>query len=124
MVSFLIDRLKLVAQKRSSLKCFLNFLWVSAARSLGLSTAAKYPFLLILEPTNLCNLHCPTCPTGSGRLKRKKGTMSFELFKKIIDEVGDYLFTIISYPDFVELAEKYLPRGIEETRRNRGDQLF
>ena len=24
---------------------------------------------LMIEPTNLCNLACPTCPTGTGKIK-------------------------------------------------------
>lgn len=49
------------------------------------------PYVLVLEPTNLCNLRCPGCPTGSGKNPIPKGQMTFGEFKKIIDEVGDYL---------------------------------
>jgi radical SAM protein with 4Fe4S-binding SPASM domain len=44
------------------------------------------PFSLMIEPTNSCNLRCPTCPTGSGKSKRPKRMMSFSEFKMIIDE--------------------------------------
>lgn len=45
-----------------------------------------FPPIIMIEPTNLCNLKCPLCPTGNGSLKREKGFMKFEVFKKIIDE--------------------------------------
>lgn len=54
-----------------------------------------FPTFLQLELTNICNLHCPGCPMGSGAIKRPKGKMDLEDFKKIIDEVGDYLLVII-----------------------------
>jgi len=40
---------------------------------------------IIIEPTNLCNLHCRHC-TPQGLPNEKKGYMSFELFKKILDD--------------------------------------
>ena len=43
-----------------------------------------YPSQLFIEPTNICNAKCPLCPTGSGKLKRKKGMMGFNTFKKIL----------------------------------------
>lgn len=53
-----------------------------------------YPPVLMLEPTNLCNLKCPMCPSGNGEMKRKMGQLKFEDFKKLIDDVGDYLLQI------------------------------
>ncbi|MCF7792366.1 MAG: SPASM domain-containing protein [Candidatus Cloacimonetes bacterium] len=46
-----------------------------------------FPPIIMIEPTNVCNLKCPLCPTGNDTLKRQKGFMSFDVFKKIIDEV-------------------------------------
>ena len=40
---------------------------------------------MIIEPTNVCNLRCPLCPVSS--MKRKRGFLSFENFKKIIDDI-------------------------------------
>jgi len=55
---------------------------------------SSYPSIMMIEPTNLCNLKCPLCPTGSGAIKAPRGHMKFENFKKIIDECGDYLFNV------------------------------
>jgi len=54
----------------------------------------SYPSILMMEPTNFCNLHCPLCPTGNGSLKRAKGYMPFSSFEKVIDEIGDYLINL------------------------------
>ena len=51
------------------------------------------PFSLHIDPTNLCNFRCTFCPTGDFELlksvSRPKGTMSYELFCKIIDELEE-----------------------------------
>lgn len=44
----------------------------------------KFDILLTIEPNNICNLQCIMCPYK--RMKRKKETMSMEMFKKIVDE--------------------------------------
>jgi len=46
-----------------------------------------FPTSINLEPTNNCNLKCPLCPSGTGKLKYKKGVMSFESYKIIIDKI-------------------------------------
>lgn len=53
-----------------------------------------YPVWLTIDPTNICTLKCPFCPTGFGNLNRPKGRMSFWDFKKILDILGDYLLHI------------------------------
>lgn len=52
------------------------------------------PAILMVEPTNFCNLSCPLCPTGNKSLKRARGFMEFNSFTKIIDELGDYLMNL------------------------------
>jgi len=45
-----------------------------------------YPTDIMVEPTNICNLKCQLCPHKL--MKRKKGSMTFEQFKKFIDSAG------------------------------------
>lgn len=54
-----------------------------------------YPPVLMIEPTNICNLRCPLCPSGNGTLKRPKGYMSLDTFKKIIDQVHKHSFMVV-----------------------------
>ncbi len=67
-----------------------HFTEAYAAYGISLMTkrpvVGKYPPILMLEPTNICNLKCPMCPSGNGTLKRPKGYMDFDLYKKIVDE--------------------------------------
>ena len=72
-----------------------------------------YPHSLTTEPTNNCNLHCLECPSGNDSSKRIKGNIDFELYKKIIDEVKDYIIYQMIYfqgepflnPDFFNLIK-------------------
>lgn len=49
------------------------------------------PYLVFLDPSDICNAHCPHCPTGSGEAKkyRKPQLMEWDLYKKIIDDLCD-----------------------------------
>ncbi len=53
------------------------------------------PLSLMIEPTNCCNLRCPACPTGTGKLNRPKRMMSLEEFKSIIGQVKGYTDEIV-----------------------------
>lgn len=54
-----------------------------------------YPSALMIEPTNICNLKCPLCPSGSGELKRPRGMMDYALFKEIVDQVQRHVGMLI-----------------------------
>ena len=54
------------------------------------SILTSYPYRIILEPTNQCNLECSLCSTGTKESNRGKGQMSFDHFKNIIDAINPY----------------------------------
>ena len=82
-----------------SLKRAWNFSKVMA--SMGVSWATRkpvvwgQPFMLMVEPTNYCNLKCPLCPSGNGQMTRARGKMGLDDFKALIDRVGDKLFLLM-----------------------------
>lgn len=47
------------------------------------------PYHVDIEPTNICNLHCPLCSTGIDAKTRKKGKLSLENFKKLVDQIKE-----------------------------------
>ncbi len=64
------------------------------ARKLQNAHVLGYPKHLMVDPTNICNLKCPLCPSGKGALKRPTGFMDLKLFKKLMDETGPYIYTL------------------------------
>ena len=52
------------------------------------------PAAVSVELTNHCNLECPECISGSGKMKRERGFMDISLFEKVISELRPYLYYI------------------------------
>lgn len=46
---------------------------------------AAMPYAISIEPSGLCNLACPECPTGAAVLTRPTGMLDFQSFQAIID---------------------------------------
>jgi radical SAM protein with 4Fe4S-binding SPASM domain len=55
------------------------------------------PVSVSTELTNNCNLSCPHCCSGSGRMLRKRGFMDIALFKKAMKELRPYLYNVNLY---------------------------
>ncbi|MDD5286879.1 MAG: radical SAM protein [Desulfuromonadaceae bacterium] len=56
------------------------------------------PRVIRIEPTNICNLKCTCCPNAVSK-PEASGVMEFDLYKRIIDEVGTYpsFTTVVLY---------------------------
>lgn len=68
------------------------------------------PVRLMVEPTNRCNLACPTCTAGSDLDGRPKGSMSFETYRRIIDQMNNQCLSAMLW----NLGEPLLNRNIVE----------
>lgn len=71
------------------------------------------PSTLTIEPTNICNLRCPLCTTGSGDMDRANGKMSLETFQNIIDKMGDDLFFLLLYHQGEPYINKHFLKFVE-----------
>lgn len=103
--------------KSFTFKRALNLLKIAVSYVLSLllkkAIVWGYPPIVMIEPTNICNLKCPLCPSGADQLNRERGHMSLELFEKIVDEVKDYSFMLILWnqgepflnPDFCRMMQ-------------------
>jgi MoaA/NifB/PqqE/SkfB family radical SAM enzyme len=84
-----------VFSRNVTLRKFLNFCIITFQYfTIKPANVIGYPMELVIDPSDICNLHCPLCPTGQGRHDRSKGKMSFRNFQSIIDELGAYLYRI------------------------------
>ncbi len=77
-----------------SLKKILNACVVETSMLFKPERPWGWPTHLMIEPSTRCNLNCALCPVSAG-LERPQGFMELEVFKKVIDEVGDYVFTLL-----------------------------
>lgn len=55
----------------------------------------KTPFIINIDPSDACNFQCKFCPTGDRDLMKRTpgrghGIMSFDLYKKIIDDACSF----------------------------------
>ncbi|MCB8823456.1 radical SAM/SPASM domain-containing protein [Microvirga rosea] len=52
------------------------------------------PFIIFVDPASSCNFKCTFCPTGHrdmiAETGRFQGAMKYELFQKIVDDLGDF----------------------------------
>ncbi len=61
---------------------------------LGEKLPLKTPYVILLDPSNYCNLRCQWCPTGHDDLieksKRCQTFMDMELFKKVVNDSNEF----------------------------------
>ena len=74
-----------------SMSQLINLIKISSSLGFSLLTRKAHtwgnPVIVHIEPTSLCNLRCPLCPSGNGELTRLRTKMNFEQFKTIIDKL-------------------------------------
>jgi len=95
-----------------------NYLWVEFLMARGSRRLwGGRPYWLTLDPSNLCQLHCPFCPTGANRGVRNKGTMTLDLFTAILAEVGPSAIHLDLMNWGESLLNKQLPEMIALAKR-------
>ena len=90
----------------------VNLLACGADMALGRARLSGLPPAMQVEPSSFCNLKCPLCPTGSGKMPRKQGMMSMETFQCLLDQAGDCLVGIVLYSWGEPFLNPDLPRMI------------
>lgn len=97
-------------------------LWnaVKSYASYWLSSALKRPIVwglppvFMIEPTNVCNLKCPLCPTGAGTLKRPNRFLDWGVYERVVDELAPHAFMVLLWNQ----GESFLhPRFFDMVRR-------
>ncbi|MBT3345138.1 MAG: radical SAM protein [Gemmatimonadetes bacterium] len=76
------------------------------------------PFMMMVEPTNFCNLKCPLCPSGNGQMERDRGNMDLDSYRRLIDEVRDHVLLLMLWNQ----GEPFINKGFLEMVRYARDQ--
>ena len=95
----------------------------------GIPSVSAWPVSVSAELTNHCNLSCPECSSGSGLMKRERGFMDLDLFRKAITELKPYIYYLNLYfqgepmlhPQFFSFLEQ--SKGITTTVSTNGHFL-
>ncbi len=99
------------------LKAYANVLRYRLNVALRRPVVTNYPLVAYVEPTLFCNLACPACPTGLKLDLRPRATIAFDLFRSLIDEIGDYLFELHMYNWGEPLLHRQTPEMVRYAAR-------
>jgi Radical SAM superfamily/Iron-sulfur cluster-binding domain len=83
----------------------------------GRDRAPILPEIVQIESTNICNAKCVFCPRDE--MHRRQGVMSFELFRKIVDECAGLGITHIRVHNY---GEPFIDRRLVEKVRYAKDK--
>ena len=78
-------------------KKLVNVAKTELALASGKTRLNSMPYIYIIDPCNACDLRCPLCPTGANTLQRDTKMLSFDCYKRMLDEVKDYAVEVILY---------------------------
>ena len=95
--------------KHNTPKKFKNFLTIENELIKRRTFLKGLPYILKIDPSNMCNLKCPMCFTGNKMGRRKPGVMEFSTYRKILNELGEYIYRILLYGQ----GEPFMVKKIE-----------
>ncbi|MDR2439556.1 MAG: radical SAM protein [Planctomycetaceae bacterium] len=86
----------------------------------------RTPFIINIDPSDKCNFRCKFCPTGDNELMKKTqgrghGNMNFELYKKVIDDLGEFgdkIKVIRLYKDGEPLLNPYFAEMVQYAKKS------
>ena len=92
-LEFEFDRIPLCADV-STFRKKKNLIKIAFNRLFPIAKPMGFPYMAHVDPAGVCNLRCFNCPV---LLPDKKGKclLSFDIYKKFVDEIADYLLYII-----------------------------
>ncbi len=114
--------------QKTNRSAFLNFLRSKYEMYTGKLHVQSYPYYLTLEPSDKCQLRCPTCVTGienESRIRHgdnpfiardNRYKLSHDLLDALLDEMGEYIFLIVFYNFGEPLLHKDLPNIIRKVK--------
>jgi MoaA/NifB/PqqE/SkfB family radical SAM enzyme len=99
-------------------KKWLNLAQAEYERKRRRLRVRSFPYLLIIDPCNYCNLRCPLCPTGINQLGRPQAMLSFEHFRQYFDPLSPFLFEAYLHNWGESLLNKQVFRMIDHAQQS------
>ena len=87
-----------------------------------------HPVAISIEPTSICNLKCPECPTGANLLKRPRGMMELKHYRQLINQLSDRLIYLnlyvqgepLMHPEFGSMVKEASDRKLYTSTSTNG----
>ena len=103
---------------------FANLCSLYFQRWTNRSVLSAFPIEIIIDPINICDLKCPLCPTGQRANTRSLGSMPYENYQRIIDELSRWLYKVRFYSWGEPLMHKDIYKMIAyATDKNIGTEI-
>lgn len=81
--------------QHSTPKKLSNLIRVELERKSGALSVKGFPYIIIIDPINFCNLKCPLCPTGLREKEISRERISLPAFKSFVDQFKAYAYEVI-----------------------------
>jgi MoaA/NifB/PqqE/SkfB family radical SAM enzyme len=119
------------AFQKISRTAFVNFLHAKVEMYSGKLHVGSLPYYLSVDPSDKCQLRCPTCPTGMENESRRahsgervifrtdRRKLDEPLFDALLEELGEYLFLVMFYNYGEPLLNPKLPGFIRKAKHYR-----
>lgn len=79
----------------------------------------SFPYKITIDPSNSCNLRCPACHTGIKHSEMlRPSTLKFNDYKKIFDQLKEYVFSVALYNWGEPLLNKEIFSIVNYTTQN------
>jgi MoaA/NifB/PqqE/SkfB family radical SAM enzyme len=99
--------------RHGTLRKLANIALVEAEMRMHKIRMRGLPYYYIIDICNVCNLRCPLCPTGNGRLDRKQDFITIEQYRRILERVKEHALVVSIYnhgepflnPDVFDIIE-------------------
>jgi MoaA/NifB/PqqE/SkfB family radical SAM enzyme len=92
------------------LQAYRNWIRANYEMATQASIIKARPLKLNIDVTNTCQLRCPMCLTGLKLQDRPVGNLSQDVFKSLLDEIGDSVFFL----DFFNWGEPLINKHVEQ----------
>jgi MoaA/NifB/PqqE/SkfB family radical SAM enzyme len=122
--------------KKISIKKIFNIMYSSISYSLKLNQSSTYPVVINMELSNKCNERCVFCRDEKGKIFDlnpnkdnpdefiKKGSMDFEIFSKIANEVKKHSLLIIPYVNGEPFIYKHIDKVLKLLNNNKSGAIL
>lgn len=105
-----------INDKYLEFKRYLNWLFALMDRKVNAETVRAMPFEVTIDTSTVCQLSCPYCSVGAGKITRDQGVLRPNIQSKMLCDLSDSLFIIWYFSTGEPLLNRFLPEIVASTQ--------